>query len=158
MKVTYFHGLESKQGGPKVAFLETLFDQVFAPKMDYRENPNLFDEELEASQGSSLIIGSSMGGWFGYLVATHTGCPTLLFNPAVHSRSIALDIEPGKQAANHWVILGEQDTVINPLETRAWITANGVGEFTFESYDGGHRVPLDIFQEHSRMSITPTAR
>jgi len=30
MKVTYFHGLKSKRGGPKVEFLPPLFDDVYA--------------------------------------------------------------------------------------------------------------------------------
>lgn len=146
MKVTYFHGLESQQGGAKVQFLKTIFDEVYAPKMDYRGNSCLFDQVLNASRESSLIIGSSMGGWFGYLVATHQGCPSLLFNPAVHSRSVRFDIEAGKLASSHRIVLGDHDVVINPLESRNWIAAHGVGDFTFQTYDGEHRVPVDVFK------------
>jgi len=147
MKVTYLHGLESQQGGPKVQFLQTLFDEVYAPPMDYRGNSCLFDEVLESSRECSLIIGSSMGGWFGYLVATRTGCSTLLFNPAVQGRCIEFDLEAGTLSPNHHIVLGDHDLIINPLKSRTWITAYGIGDFTFQTYDGGHRVPLEVFQD-----------
>ena len=35
-KVLYLHGLESKQGGPKVDFLAKEFC-VYAPEMDYKD-------------------------------------------------------------------------------------------------------------------------
>ena len=61
-KVLYLHGLESKQGGPKVDFLANEFI-VHAPKMDYT------DPELNIKMffimhdfKPDLIIGSSMGG------------------------------------------------------------------------------------------------
>ena len=100
MKVTYLHGLESKQGGPKVDWLESHFEEVWAPGMNYRENPHLFEEILSQIEGTDLIIGSSMGGWFAYLLGTRTGIPTILFNPAVVDRSIALDIAAGNRAAS----------------------------------------------------------
>lgn len=150
MKVSYFHGLESSQGGPKVQFLESLFDEVYAPIMDYRGKPGLFNEVLRLSRGSSLLVGSSIGGWFGYIISTKTGCPTLLFNPAVHSRSIDFDIQIGEMPSTHHVLLGNNDAVINPLKSRTWIAAHGVGNFIIRTYDGGHRVPLVVFQEAVR--------
>ncbi len=40
MTVWYFHGLESEAGGPKVNFLNSVAEEVYAPTLDY-SNHNL---------------------------------------------------------------------------------------------------------------------
>ena len=59
MNVWYLHGLESAVGGPKVDFLKSVADRVFAPKMVY-SNPNMFKTLLESAKidKPDLIIGS----------------------------------------------------------------------------------------------------
>ena len=63
MNVWYLHGLESNVGGPKVDFLSSVAESVFAPKMVY-SNPNMFKALLATAKidKPDLIIGSSMGG------------------------------------------------------------------------------------------------
>ena len=64
-KIIYLHGLESHQGGPKVDLLSDK-GYVFAPEMDYKNNPDLFKDVLEEVKElgtPDLIIGSSMGGY-----------------------------------------------------------------------------------------------
>ena len=88
-KVLYLHGLESKQGGPKVEFLANMFI-THAPAMDYK-NHKAFGElyrKVTKEGKPDLIIGSSMGGYFADALASHFGIEVLLFNPALHSRSI----------------------------------------------------------------------
>jgi hypothetical protein len=145
MKITYLHGLESSQGGPKVEYLNLVFDDVYAPSIDYRKK-GVFQHLLDGASDSSLIIGSSMGAWAGYNIATINGSDTILFNPAVHSRSIELDIIAGQKENVNRVVLGKQDGVIDPHKSIAWLKKNGIGVFNFSFYDGGHRVPLEIFK------------
>lgn len=153
MKATYFHGLESKQGGPKVDFLKELFDDVYAPSLNYFENPQIFQDVLESSKDSALIVGSSMGGWLAYHVATHIGCDTVLFNPAVHSRPVNPFVEIGSRKNTNYVVLGARDDVIDPHESQYWLAKNGFGDFVIDWYDGGHRVPLEVFQHFIQMRV-----
>ena len=93
-KVLYLHGLESKQGGPKVDFLANEFC-VHAPAMDYTD-PYLAIKLAHIMENfqPDLIIGSSMGGYVADILAEKYGKPAILFNPALHSRSIEPAIEP----------------------------------------------------------------
>ena len=79
MKVSYLHGLESPNYGPKVDWLNDKFD-TYVPKMDYNSE-TAFEEALDGCRGSDLIVGSSMGGYFAYLIGQHLRIPTLLFKP-----------------------------------------------------------------------------
>ena len=91
MKITYLHGLESDNLGEKNDWLNNHFS-TFSPSINYRKE-GTFDKLLKGVKGSSLIIGSSMGGYFAYLFGLHTGIPTLLFNPAVIGRSIEPEVK-----------------------------------------------------------------
>jgi predicted esterase YcpF (UPF0227 family) len=70
--VLYFHGLESLPGGEKVHYLNYEVDFVKAPAMDYTD-PKVFEDWLDyvEREEPDLIIGSSMGGYFAMLLATH---------------------------------------------------------------------------------------
>ncbi len=74
-KVLYLHGLESKQGGPKVDFLANEFI-VHAPKIDYTD-PELNIKMFFTIQdfNPDLIIGSSMGGYVADILAEKYGKP-----------------------------------------------------------------------------------
>ena len=108
MKVWYLHGLESDPGGPKVDFLNEVADEVFAPEMNYK-NHKLFGElfrKISKGDKPDLIIGSSMGGFFADALASHFGINTILFNPALHSRSIIKKLPYGKEFGSINVFLG----------------------------------------------------
>ena len=148
-KVLYLHGLESKQGGPKVDFLAKEFC-VYAPEMDYK-NPmlqNWVDFIMRQFQ-PDLIIGSSMGGYVADILAQKYGIPAILFNPAVHNRSFDPAIEPlieGEQAdlqKKKIVVLGKNDKVIPPYITQIMFENNRYYEVVFEEM--AHQVPLPIF-------------
>jgi predicted esterase YcpF (UPF0227 family) len=76
-KIIYLHGLESSQGGKKVDFLSQN-SLVYAPKLDYK-NPNEFQRILKEIQAfePDLIIGSSMGGYVAYQIASHLNISVL---------------------------------------------------------------------------------
>ena len=148
-KVLYLHGLESKQGGPKVDFLANEFI-VHAPKMDYKDselNIKMFFTMQDFQP--DLIIGSSMGGYVGMLLANRYGIKNLLYNPAIHSRSIEPNLNKLlKVGPNHFVdfniVLGNQDDVIDPNVTESMLLdAEVVCEI--ERVDMKHRIDFNVF-------------
>lgn len=151
-KVLYLHGLESGQGGPKVDYLADNC-YVHAPEMDYTRK-DIFPYLIQMMEDfdPDLIIGSSMGGYAAYMLSGFYGTPIIAFNPALHSRGInpkfpktVQTCYPGKAT----IILGEEDTIIDPKKTIKFITdhiANGHPQINIENINGmGHRIPLDIF-------------
>lgn len=149
MKIAYIHGLESKirQDDPKIQFLNQNFSEVYTPQIDYRESKvfnNIYNHIQQMKP--DLIIGSSMGGYFSYVIGSKLQIPTILFNPAVIDRPIepVVDSSDLKETQNH-VFLGEFDNVIRGSKVRKYFQDHGVGEFTYEQYDGEHRVPALVF-------------
>jgi len=148
-KVLYLHGLESKQGGPKVDFLANEFI-VHAPKMDYTD-PDLNIKMLFTMQDlkPDFIIGSSMGGYVADILAEKYGVPAILFNPALHSRSIKPAIQKpvvGEEAdlqKRKIVVLGTNDKVIDPEITKMMLENNR--KYTIIDQEMGHQTPLNIF-------------
>ena len=83
-KIMYLHGLESSNVCDKVDFMRE-HANVLAPSIDYSKSN--IEEELMYMVESfqpDLIIGSSMGGYVGMLLANHYNIDCLVFNPALH--------------------------------------------------------------------------
>ena len=147
MKVAYLHGLESPNYGPKVDWLNDKFDSTYVPRMDYKSK-TVFKEALEGCKGSSLIVGSSMGGYFAYLIGQHLKIPTLLFNPAVVSREFDPIVQlPTGGRSKNTVWLGKNDKVIKGSKIKKYFSSEGVGSFEYTTYNGAHRVPEKVFIE-----------
>jgi hypothetical protein len=145
-RVAFFHGLESQPRSQKNVVLDSEFDFVYAPSMNYHD-PALFESVLAdvLKNKVDLLIGSSMGGWFAYCISTITGIPTLLFNPGLHSRSIDPVVRTGDMAASHTIILGNDDDIIVPRKSIDWLFEKGVGcAVHYEKM--GHRIPIDVFE------------
>jgi hypothetical protein len=151
MKVAFFHGLESPARSEKNEILEEIFgtENVYAPAMDYR-NPQMFTDVLNHLRENpvDLLIGSSMGGYFGYNLSTHVNVKTLLFNPAVHSRSFEpQDVTQGKRVPAQTLVLGVNDKLINPLQTVKYFDKhNSAINVYLEEME--HRIPANIFRKH----------
>lgn len=148
--IAYFHGLESSAGGQKVKFLNDVYGDVYAPAMEYSKNNSLFDQVYTHLKNSrtELIIGSSMGGWFSYWLGKKLGVDTILFNPALPYRT---SFEPyvdksGNKRSFHHIVLGNQDTVIDPADTVKWLTENEkVSSYRIDYENYAHRTPLNSF-------------
>ena len=149
-KVIYFHGLESEQGGEKVDFLTQKYFTI-APAMDYH-NPNLFQEMLELVQDvePDLLIGSSMGGYFAYMIATHTNIPVVLFNPAMHNRTFEPEnVTSGQYDVVGTIVNGANDIVIDPVQTTQMLRESiAKGQLRYYTRDHGHRTPLNVFADY----------
>ena len=151
MNIAFFHGLESPAVSDKTEWLDKNYKNVYAPAMDYRD-PGLFDQVLKEVKDRKIdvLTGSSMGGWFAYCISTLTGIPTVLFNPAFHSRSFDPNVKTGSRKARHRVVLGKEDDVVNPKETVEWIEKNGIGDFSVNWESNNHRTPLGVYAKHVR--------
>lgn len=154
MKIAYLHGLESDPGGPKVEYLESQGHTVYAPAMIYKDT-DCFRATLNALSvfEPDLIIGSSMGGYFAFEIATRLGCAALLFNPALHSRSfepnVPMDDMLTRKQIDCLVVLGRADDVIPFRETVNMICESSEISDSSELMirDHGHQTPYDIFVE-----------
>jgi len=148
-KILFLHGLESSNKGKKVDFLKERAE-VLAPKIDYQ------DEALEEKLmyivenfRPDFIIGSSMGGYVGMLLANKYGIKNLLYNPAIHSRSIEpklnrLNIIDPNHFVDFNIVLGNQDDVIDPNVTESMLLdAEVVCEI--ERVDMKHRIDFNVF-------------
>ena len=145
-KIIYLHGLESDPGGPKVSFLAEK-GTVYAPAMNY-ESLDLHEFILTLGM-PDLIIGSSVGGYVADIIGSILGVDVLLFNPALHSRSIDFDFDNdtlyGGENYKRTIILGTEDDVINPKITKK-LRPHFDNSAKFEEIEGmGHRTPLDVF-------------
>ena len=154
-RIIYLHGLESQQGGPKVDFLSDK-GYVFAPEMDYKNNPDLFKDVLEEVKElgtPDLIIGSSMGGYFAYKLASYfEGVEVLLFNPALNSVSRSIEIKnivKGPYEVGGTIYFGLKDKVVESDDTHEYLKENEEEvNFWFEWGENiGHQVPLYIFRD-----------
>ena len=148
-KILYLHGLESSNVGDKVDFLKERAE-VLAPKINYQDES--IEEQLmyivEKFQ-PDFIIGSSMGGYVGSLLSNYYGIQNLLFNPAIHSRSIEpklnkLIAEQPNYFIDFNIVFGKNDDVINP-EVSKEILFESEAHFNFDEVEMGHRVDYDVF-------------
>ena len=143
-KIVYLHGLESEPGGTKVSFLAEK-GMVYAPAIDY-ETLDL-NEFIFTLGMPDLIIGSSMGGYVADIIGSQLGVDVLLFNPALHNRTLIREFNEdyGSQPYKRTIVLGTEDKVINPELTKKLWSVKG-NEAIHDEVEGmGHRTPLDVF-------------
>ena len=146
-KMLYLHGLESNQGGKKVDYLSSKYI-VHAPKLSYKD-PKCFDEifRLIKENDFDLIIGSSMGGYLALEMGEVFGLPTILFNPALHSRLFepVNNYKPKLGSTVHNVILGGKDEIIDCNKTCEYLNLNDIQYIKELIPNMTHRTPLNIF-------------
>ena len=143
-KIVYLHGLESESGGTKVSFLAEK-GMVYAPAIDYKTLD--LNEFIFTLGMPDLIIGSSMGGYVADIIGSQLGVDVLLFNPALHNRTLIREFNEdyGSQGYKRTIVLGTEDKVINPEITKKLWSVKG-NEAIHDEIEGmGHRTPLDVF-------------
>jgi hypothetical protein len=148
--ILYLHGLESSNICDKVDFLKENAN-VVAPSIDYSD-PGLEEKLFYIVEKfePDVIIGSSMGGYVGMMLANKYDIDCVLFNPAIHSRPMepnlrSLIYDGPKHGLNSVVVLGLEDEVIDPAKTEDILEQV---EFDCEIErveEMGHRVPFDVF-------------
>lgn len=153
MNILYLHGLDSKLSSEKRAILEK-YGKVFAPDLDYYQNPNIIESVLELFPDVDIntVIGSSMGGFAAYHVSNALFRPALLFNPALMKRSVPQNIPEDNNNYNNLkqIIIGQRDEVVSPADTLSFLAENfnPVTEIYLHLLPRlGHGIPVELFQE-----------
>ncbi len=92
MNIIYIHGLDSDANSTKGILLESYCQQLDADITVYRPDLNSAPEQVFEQlvrlvtelnrEDKTVLVGSSLGGYFSTLVSNHTGCPALLLNPS----------------------------------------------------------------------------
>lgn len=148
--VVFLHGLESNNKGDKVNYLNKIFQNVYAPFLNYKEENFDYQDVLNKVKSfeADLIIGSSMGSYLAYALSNTLKKKCLLFNPAIHSRSIVIEFPfTIDNSVCKKIVLGKFDTVINPQKTIK-LLEKYQDNYVIEYYNNGHRVPFDVFKIH----------
>jgi len=155
MNILYLHGLDSSLNDEKRSVLEG-FGTVFAPTIDYRNNPNTIEQlcKIYATHDPEInvVIGSSMGGFAGYYISDTLNRPALLFNPALAYRSVEQEVSKhaNQSLRLKHIILGAKDEVINPSGTLQFLSKTLGTNTEYRIHlrqELAHRIPVAIFKE-----------
>ncbi|WP_299455758.1 YqiA/YcfP family alpha/beta fold hydrolase [uncultured Microscilla sp.] len=154
MNLLYIHGLDSSPRPDKVAVLQDIADNVWAPQLNYRENPDTFAYLLEGAKKREInyIVGSSAGGFMGYWLAPHLQCKALLFNPALAFQSIIQQIVTLTTVTSfqpfYSIILGGQDEVIPPQTTLDFLMKhNSPTQYYIDHINSlGHQIDMPTYE------------
>ena len=157
MKILYIHGLNGSLSPEKRALLEP-YGEVFAPAIDYQSDAHAIASLSAAfkTQGITVIIGSSMGGFAGYYVSNIMQCPALLFNPALAERSVTQIIPEINNNTSSFkqIVIGTLDDVVNPKQTLNFLaeTVMDHPEYKIHIHNQlAHRIPLEVFKEEIQL-------
>ena len=92
MNIIYIHGLDSDANSTKGLLLEDYCDKHYPEIKIYRPDLNSAPAQVVEQlvklvtelnrEDKTVLIGSSLGGYFSTLVSNHIGCPALLLNPS----------------------------------------------------------------------------
>ena len=119
-KILYLHGLDSTLQDDRRAVLAP-YGEIVAPVLDYRNTPDLFSTLVRDYADVTAIIGSSAGGLVAYYLAQALLKPCLLFNPAfTYKNELPATVQSNPYyAAYNQIVIGLQDTVIDPWQSLA---------------------------------------
>lgn len=150
IKIAYLHGLESNNLGPKNDWLRQI-SAVYDPFINYYESHIYQKLHLKIRAFKpDLLIGSSMGGYFAYEMAKNLNIKAVLFNPALHSRSMNPDITghtSGQFFPKMQFILGANDPIIDSEKTIIILKNQGLQNFETKILDHEHGTPFDLFAQ-----------
>ncbi len=150
MKILYLHGLDSFLQDDRRQVLQR-YGEVFAPVLDYKNTPNLFQTLQKEYTDVEAIIGSSAGGLATYYLAQTMRKPCLLFNPALNFRDempIPTDFDLSYFEYMR-IVIGLQDEVIDvwqsieivkkDISERQNVDIHSINKMK-------HSYPIEIFQ------------
>jgi len=156
MNILYLHGLNGRLSDEKRTILEK-YGAVHAPSIDYESDDKCIENlRSQFAEGNlDVVMGSSMGGFVGYYLSIAFNKPTLLFNPALVSRSVFQHVpdynNPGRSFMR--LVLGAKDEVVDPRSTLNFVAERIMDNTDYQiilRQDLAHRIPLGIFEEEVR--------
>ena len=150
MKVLYIHGLDSEPSEEKLELIRKKGYETCALHIDYRKEKMAYWRlrDLAIAEQVTFIVGSSLGGYFGYWLGQELGIEQLLFNPAMPFRSVHVpkpDME-ADTAIKRWVVLGAHDEII-PANLNLNFFKNDESARVITCSWLGHRIDLETFDE-----------
>ena len=153
MTSLYLHGLNSVNQNRRTDWLEQ-FGKVVNPLLSYRNIPETFQylEKLVKKYRPDVIVGSSMGGYFGFHLGNYYRIPTLLLNPAL---VMTLLVRPDNRLlatdTKHNISIGKYDTVIRPKITLQLLKEWQLPYQIF-AYETEHQTPFEVFVDAAEKS------
>ncbi|MFK8266684.1 YqiA/YcfP family alpha/beta fold hydrolase [Capnocytophaga cynodegmi] len=157
MKILYLHGLDSFLQDDRRAVLQQ-YATIYAPVLDYKGTPNLFEKLQETYHDVDAIIGSSAGGLVTYYLAQALQKPCLLFNPALTFRSeMPIATRFNRSYTQYMqIVIGLQDEVL-PSWQILELLRNDISENqNIEIHlinKMSHSYPIDIFRKETEFFI-----
>lgn len=162
MKTLYIHGLDSYPKVEKIDILKKHKLDPVALHLNYRKKLGFYEtlKETALRKKVKFIVGSSLGGYLGFLLANDLGLPCLLYNPAMEYKekvfySIMPQLEEFK-SPNCYVVLGAWDKTVNPEETKKTLKEhqhNGLNCKIVTCEWLGHKIDLNTFEEMINWSL-----
>ncbi|GET46704.1 YqiA/YcfP family alpha/beta fold hydrolase [Capnocytophaga felis] len=157
MKILYLHGLDSFLQDDRREVLQR-YARVFAPVLDYKNTPNLFQALQEEYHDVDVIIGSSAGGLVTYYLAQALQKPCLLFNPALAFRGeMPIKTDFNRQYNQYMqIVIGLQDEVIPPWQSLELLRSDISENQNIEIHlinKMEHSYPIDIFRKETEFFI-----
>lgn len=150
MNIIYIHGLDSQPNLEKIDLIERRGHQTYALHLDYRTDRGCYWKLKEKILTAKIdfIIGSSLGGYFGYWLGQELGIPQLLFNPAMPFRSVQVPSPEvlAEQNTPSWVVLGKHDDTIPANLNNSFFEGREAARVITCAWLG-HRIDLTTFEE-----------
>jgi len=158
--ILFLHGLESTINGEKPAWLRQKYNAII-PDIDYHNDAEAFLKVcklIENDPSIKLIIGSSMGAFFGLALSYMYNIQYLGFNPPLDIGSSARSIstfddvvlpilhDPPFDMTKRLIVCGSNDDIVDPSYTFQYSLMHEVAYSLIP--DMGHRVPVEVLQSH----------
>ncbi len=123
MKSLYIHGLDSDPNKQKIEIMEQAGLETFALHLDYRLQKNAYQilKSKAIDKNIEFIVGSSLGGYYGFWLAEELGIPCLLLNPAMTiDEKIPFYISNinERNCQFRYVAIGAKDDIIDPIKNK----------------------------------------
>lgn len=153
MRALYLHGYKSKPHTDRISILESAFEKVYAPLIDWDGNRNgLFEDICSFVLDNDIthVIGFSMGGQMAFFVAMCCNIEGICFNPAFGYKFDDFGFTWNENFDNRInVILGLKDYVIDYKSTIDFLSDNSDkllnSDIHTELFNIGHEVPMNVF-------------
>lgn len=155
MRTLYLHGLDSHPTPEKNKIMKDAGLTLTALHISYREKLGVYEtmKDTAIRKKIEFIVGSSLGGYIGNVLAEDLGLPCLLFNPSMHYTDVFYSkipvIEDPKCPARY-VVLGHNDPTVNPhhsLKVFGQADATAMDQRILTCHWLGHQVDERTFRE-----------
>ena len=151
MKVLYLHGLNSSPKEEKIKILESHFDEVYAPQIDWQNKEKrvkLFSNyvNLISSNKITHVIGSSMAGQMAFYLSLYCNIDGLCFNPAFNYIYKDFGFKINNNYTHEiFLKLGKYDDVVNYKNTIDFVK-NFPTNITYDIIDIKHNIDINTFK------------